>query len=317
MTLGDFCYDGVMKVSPSSYHRIDSIEGDAGLAGVTYVLHGNSSVQDSLQITKTGLTVQEGRATVSTDLDHSLRWATLVEKRRYTKSLTVKGDGEVGQIFVIKVPDGLHIGYGVFTSMFVNLKQKEIKGAPIKYASGRKQLAFYEHEDTEKIRQSLEIKKLIKKISLKPEAIVAAIHPSDELNSLITSFENQVRCFEEPDISKTIDTLIRAINASNSDVMDNEGLNMAIAELVASTIESVAISRLRHLVLDVKRALGYKIILEDGDLDARSVTIENVEKQVQDLHQKVHSEGFRLGSDWLTKYLKERSEEMLAEIQLR
>lgn len=288
---------------------IDSIEGDEALVSVSYVLHGNSSLNDSRQIIKNGLHVQEGRATVSTDLAHALRWATQAEKRQYSKSLTKRTQGEVGRIFVIKIPDTLHIGYGIFTSLSINQEQKEIKGAPIKYASGRKQLALYKTKDTEAARRNIELHKLKREITLPPETIAAVVHPSQELHELMAAFEARVRRFEEPDMPKTIEALQLLLR--------KDGLaDTVVAELAVSTLESITISRMRHLLLDVKRVLGYKVRREDGTFDMRQVNPESVAASVRHLYQISHADGFCFGPEWLGSYLKSQSKVLLVELGL-
>jgi hypothetical protein len=91
-------------------------------------------------------------------------------------------------------------------------------------------------------------------------------------------------------------------------------LSKVAQELVATTFESVAISRARNLGLDVKRALGYKIIKENGEQDTKTVELTSVKKRVQDLYEKAHLENFRLGSGWLKGYLKDQSEKMMVDL---
>jgi hypothetical protein len=159
----------------TSEYEINSIEGDEGLSHISLVLHGNSSEEDSHRILQTGMTVQEGRATVSTDLAHAIRWATTAEKRHYSKSPTKREDDEVGRIFVLRIPEGLHLGYGMFTSEKIDDAHKEVKGTPIKYASGRKQPAFYGGEDSEALRRQIEVEHALgsqpRQINLRPDSV--------------------------------------------------------------------------------------------------------------------------------------------------
>lgn len=265
------------------------------------------------------MVVQEGRATVSTDLSHAARWATTTEKRHHSKSLTTRDDDEIGRIFVIQVPEDLHLGYGMFTSEKIDETNKEIKGAPIKYASGRKQLAFYRNNDTETSRRQIESEHTLgqapRHLILPPKTIIASIYPSRELRNFCDRLQEHVRSFDMADIAQYSENLTQVLVAdSRNAFLGNSAPDKIAQQLVASTIESVAISRIRNLALDVMRALGYSVIKEDGQVDITAVDPAKVMQRVQELYQKSHSETFHLGPEWLQKYLKDQSEKMLTQL---
>lgn len=265
------------------------------------------------------MVVQEGRATVSTDLAHAVRWATTAEKRLYSKSQTARDDDEIGRIFVIQVPEELHLGYGMFTSEKIDETNKEVTGAPIKYASGRKQLAFYKHNDTETSRRQIEMEHTLgqasRQLILPPETIIASIYPSRELRDLCDHLQEHVRNFEMPDVAQFSENLTQILVADSRNVfLENIAPDKIARQLVASTIESVAISRVRNLALDVMRALGYSVVKEGGQPDTRAVDPAKVTQRVQELYQKSHSETFHLGSEWLQKYLQAQSKKMMTQV---
>lgn len=300
---------------------MNSAEGDRGLSDVRFVLHGNSSTKDSARIAHYGMRIQEGRATVSTDLAHALSWATTADKRVYSQSLTERAEHEVGRVFVISPPEHLKLGYGTFTSMKVDTTHGEIKGAPIKYASGRKQLAFYASDNTEVARERAEAEHTLgndpKILDLSPENVLISLYPSDEVLDLVSQLQAKVKAFEQPDFDESARKLTQLITSdSRNFVVDGAPVGEIARTLVVSTIESIAISRVRNMSLDVKRALGFKIIKEDGSQDTKVVRIDHIKKRVLALYEKAHAADFRLGSSWLNGYLKDQSEKMMDDLGL-
>ena len=285
--------------------QYNSVSSDRGLTSVSLVLHGNSSIEDSKQIFETGFRLQEGRPTVSTDLAHATRWATSSEKRHYSKSTTLRDNNEVGAIFVVRVPKDIHVGYGIFTSMHVDDARKEVGGAPIKFASGRKQLALYEGSNTELLRQKRELDKQQNIIALPSEAIVAVIRPTTKLGGALDTFEAQVRNFDVPQTAQLVAVLTQACPTLSDEV---------IAELIRTTTESIVISRVRNIYLNAKRALGYKIVLEDKLIDKKKVELTDFTTEFKAIYRKVQSQDFYLSSGWLTAYIQEQLNSILAEL---
>ncbi len=302
-------------------YELNSIEGDEGFSNISIVLHGNSSEADCERISKVGMTVQEGRATVSTDLAHAMRWAATNEKRHYSKSPTERIDDEVGRIFVLRIPEDLHLGYGMFTSEKIDDTSREVKGAPIKYASGRKQLAFYSNHDTEASRRQIEAEytrgRQPSQLNLQPDTIIGSIYPSEELGSFVDHLQRRVKGFEELDTAQYSEELTRLLTTDKRNALAEGARPDDVArQLVASTVESVAISRARNLALDVMRALGYTVIKENGEVDAKAVEPANITRRVQEMYQKSHSKGFHLGPEWLQKYLRGQSKKMMAQVNV-
>lgn len=301
----------------ASERVFESGEIDKGLAEVTYVLHGNSSVQDSLEIETNGLRISEGRATVSTDLAHALDWAASSEKRGFSLSPTARTEGEAGMVFIFSIPDRMRVDYGMFTTAKVDEAAKTVSGAPVKWASGRKQLAVYLSEDTRAARQRIEAEhslgKVPRQLKLPAENIVLAIHPSPELSKIVQALQQKTKRFEQLDVGEVARQLAIQIRANpNNSIADDVNLENVAAELVRRTIESVAISRARNLDLDVKRACGYRIETEAGVQD-KEVNIPKLREAVHSFYQTTHADGFALGEDWLNDYLKNESEKLAAE----
>lgn len=304
-----------MNISRTQY---DSIETDRGLRDVSLVLHGNSSQADSDRILQDGMMADEGRAVVSTDLAHAVDWATSSEKRNWSKSLSERSVNETGMAFVFQIQPELHVGYGMFTSMSVDERKMEVTDAPIKYASGRKQLAIYTSSDTELARKRFEAdhKSGVKhnKIRLGRESIALGIHPTPEIIHCVADIQEQARRFEKPDIGSTSGKLVSLLLADRCHyVARGKDMSRIVREVLEETIVSICISRVRNLGLDVKRVLGYKIIREDGVSD-RQVGFPVVKDRVDQFFLKTHAQGFDVGKVWLNEYLRSESERLAVEL---
>jgi len=133
----------------------------------------------------------------------------------------------------------------------------------------------------------------------------------------VDELQSKVKDFEKPDVDVAAAKLSKAIEDDSRNVVSGQvPLDEITRQLVASTVESVAISRVRNLGLDVKRALGYQIFKEDGELDTKVVDPEAVKRRVEAFYGKTHSEGFTLGSERLNSYLKNQSEQLCISLEL-
>ncbi|MCX6741058.1 MAG: hypothetical protein NTY61_01525, partial [Candidatus Parcubacteria bacterium] len=188
---------GVPEKSPSE-KRLFSSEGDETLSQTRHFLHGTTSMIDARGIEEAGLRCREGRAMLSTDLAHSLAWAA-GEKRQYSESQTAVGKDEAGRVFIFRKPDELRVDYGLFTDAVVT--ENRVTGFPIKYASGRKQLALYQPGSTKDQLQKLK-KEERNIITLTPDNIEAVIKPSAEIRGLVTELCEQAKRFEKIDRAK-------------------------------------------------------------------------------------------------------------------
>lgn len=170
-----------------------------------YIAHGTSSEKDAQNIWESGFEVQEGRATVSTDLIYAFEWATTQEKRKGSKSTTKINGEEAGRIIIMDVPSDTKIDYATHTEINVNEDLKEVSGYPSKYVSGRRQLAIYNERDIAKRKKQIEIAKSeLKDVISKSEALFQEnnIEPKN-----IKSRDDFLEAIKNFDIDKQIDLI--------------------------------------------------------------------------------------------------------------
>ncbi len=290
--------------------QLISSEGDETLADVEYFLHGTNSLLDAQKIQQEGLSVREGRATVSTDLAHSLSWA-MGKNRKYSESDTPRTDNEVGKIFVIKKPADLRIDYGLFTDAAIN--GTEVTGFPIKYASGRKQLAFYRY-DTAKEELARKTKDERAQLTIPAGQIELAITPTKVLAEYVENLSIKTKMFEAVDINKSANELVDLLRLQHANNTSDE-LSLISRQLVITTIESIVISKLRNLYLDILASKGFGIY-ENGQQQVRTRDINSLKDEVAELYRQSHEDDFDLGIDWLNGLAKSKTEFLNIELSL-
>lgn len=288
--------------------RLLSFEGDETLSQVRYFLHGAASIIDAQAIETAGLSCREGRATLSTDLAHSLAWA-VGEKRQYSESKTAREENEEGRVFIFRKPDDLRVDYGLFTDAVVT--KNRVTGFPIKYASGRKQLALYRPESTKE--QLRELKKEERDIvTLSPDNIEAVIRPSAELRELVAELAQRAKRFEKIDIANNTTKLARLLQNDDTNII--KGDIVAICkDIITTTIESVTISKIRNLLLDILASKGYEIF-ENNEPQPRPRDAQAVQAEVLALYELCHKKSFDIGIAWLNNFITTQSEHLRDEI---
>ena len=80
-----------------------------------------------------------------------------LEKRQtfnLTNTLTDKESS--GSVFIVEKPDQYLFGFANFTKFTTDIAKKEIKGQPLKWASGYKQVGVFSGKDIEERKTQLE-----------------------------------------------------------------------------------------------------------------------------------------------------------------
>jgi hypothetical protein len=284
------------------FERLISSEGDESLVNVEYFLHGTNSLSDAQKVQSEGLSVREGRATVSTDLAHALRWA-MGEKRQFSESKTLRSKDEIGKIFVIKKPSNFRVDYGLFTDAVI--MGDEITGFPLKYASGRKQLAFY-RDDSSKVNLGRKTKDERVWLTIPAKQIELVITPTKELAEFVDTLSKKTKKLEAIDINNTSKELAGILGTQQTrETPDN--LSHISRQLVVTTIESIVISKLRNVYLDVLASKGYKIF-ENGQQQERTRDLNSLKLEIAELYNKSHEGGFDIGVGWLNELTKAKTE---------
>ncbi|MEI6237004.1 MAG: hypothetical protein WCP03_00175 [Candidatus Saccharibacteria bacterium] len=282
--------------------RLISSDGDESLASVKYFLHGTASLANAENIKDAGFTAREGRATISTDLAHSLRWA-MGENKHFSESETSRNKEEVGKIFIIKKPLDYRVDYGLYTDAIIS--GDEITGFPLKYVAGRKQLAFYKLG-----AQKDELANLAKdqrdKLIISAEQIELVIEPTKELLEFVEDLSEKTKRLERISIDSYSQELARILKLQQNDKTIDD-LEVLSHQLIVTTIESIVISKLRNLQLDVFASKGYKIF-ENSKWQARDRNLVNLKKEITELYDKSYQKDFDIGIEWLNKPIITKTE---------
>lgn len=285
-----------------------SSEGDETLSQVRYFLHGSASLLDAQGIAAEGLHCREGRATLSTDLAHSLSWA-VGENQQYSDSTTARGEYEEGRVFIFKKPDELKVDYALFTNAVVS--KDRVTGFPLKYASGRKQLGLYQPENTQ-----AQLKKLKKEeraiVTLSPDCIAAVIKPTAEIRALATDVVEHAKQFEKVDVEKYAAQLAELLHTDPANTL-NEDVAAMSRDIITTTIESATISKIRNLALDVLASNG-RTIIENHEPQTREQGADATRQAVLTLYEQCHRDGFDTGIPWLNTLIIRESERLLNEL---
>src|SRR5689334_7351757 len=118
---------------PLSRLELVSYHGDQTLRNVKFVFQVGTELSEAME---SGIRFIEGKAVVSANL--------------------TQGVGQAGHMAVCALPQNFFLGYGVFTTAYLDRALKRVSGAPLRYAAGRTELAFYMSPDTETTRIHIE-----------------------------------------------------------------------------------------------------------------------------------------------------------------
>ena len=146
------------------------------------------------------------------------------------------------------------------------------------------------------------------------ENILLSIRPSEELGALLKNFVNEITSLKNPDISQYLDELLKVVNKDKENYVATNDPEKVFSELLRSTIESVVVNKIRSLSLDVKRVLGYKL-KDVGDVEYpdKDITYNEVMNKLTTIKRAVDRDGFIIGSEVLTRYVRENIDRLLVE----
>ncbi len=279
--------------------RLESIssQGDQTLSRVRFVLHGASNVRDFASIMETGLKFVEGRPTISTNLVHAQDWTVNSEKQARSR-----GGGtilnEPGRVVVCTVSPSLHLGYGAFTTAYIYRAIKRVSGAPLRYASARKQLAFYLTADTESARERIEAEVFNgyglgwrPEFNLEPQYILGSFDSAGGFEALVKQLDATIRLLEPIDYTWLEESLRRVFRLRVG--ADPALVPAMIRNIVVGTVESIIMSRLRMMRCQGLGLLGF-VFEERGKL-VEVAKVANIARQ----RQRIDEFGRRLASSSL------------------
>ena len=260
--------------------ELPSAHGDQTLKSVQFVLHGSSEAAGR-RIVFEGFDFIEGRASVSTNLLQAYGYATDPLKRSYSTDAVAVND-DAGLISVIALPKEFHLGYAAFTTAFIMRATKLVMGAPLRYAGGRKQLALYVDENTEKTRKQVEADvaagmRLTERpaFHIDQRYVLGTFKPSPWLQTVISTIEVNAKAFQPIDfvsVEGALTQLFEYREPAQAVLVPS-----MVRNIVVGTVESVVISRLRMMRWQGLGLLGYRF--REGSEDVAVTRVADIPEQ--------------------------------------
>ena len=306
---------------PISRLELISSYGDQTLNRVRFVVHGSSNATESVSILDEGLRFVEGRPTLSTNIVHAHDWTVNPQKQAQSHGM---GEvlGEPGDVMVCAVPPNLHLGYGIFTTAYVDRMLKRVSGAPLRYAAGRKQLSFYKTADTEASRVHVESEVAngylidqMPQLLLEPKYVIGRFAPSPVFDSVVTQLDVAVRSMQPLEYERletSLHELFRPTIAANAAYAAS-----AIHDIIIGTVESVVISRLRMMRWQGLALLGFTFF--EGKQPVKIAPVKDLTEQqrrMDELGRTLASSAlFTAELGWLKDYVAHELELMRLELE--
>jgi hypothetical protein len=298
---------------PLSRLELISSYGDQTIARVQYVAYAAAHTTEAVSAFDAGLSFVEGQPIVSTNLIYA---------HDLVKQVQVRSLGEPGQVLLFAVPSNLHVGYGIFTSAYIDMALKRVSGSPVRYAGGRKQLALYASPDTEKERVHVEAEVANGYVIeqrphylLEPKYLIGTFSLSNTFEVVISQLNVAVRSFEPVIFEKfeaSFKEVLRVNDPSNSSLVPT-----ALHEIVVGTIESAVISRLRMVRWQGLALLGYRFI--EGQHQTNIPTGKDMaehKKEMDNLGRLLASSALFAGElNWLKEYAASELDKMRVELE--
>lgn len=244
---------------PLSRLELVSSYGDQTISRVRFVVHGTSSPTETLSITDAGLPVAAGRPEVSTNLLHARDWTTFHGSAGVPGSVDASSRGTV---IACAVPPSFYIGYGIFTTAYIDRSLKHVSGAPLRYAAARKQLALYVSHDTEAARQHVEAEiangfplEQHDQYMVDRKYLVGSFIGGPVYDSVVNELDAAVRSLQPVAFDRMESALAGDFRPSTAE--DAVIIPTLIRDLLIGTIESMMLSRLRMMRWQGLSLLGY------------------------------------------------------------
>ncbi len=285
--------------------KLLSTHGDQTLSGIRFVIHTSASADETADLTQAGLRFTEGEPVVSTNV------------------LSVLNDVDVvDRLFVMVVPPQFHLGYGVFTTAYVDRVLRRVAGAPLRYAAGRDELAFYMDHEVEQAREHIEAEvaegyALAQRPTfvVEPRNLVGYFGSTPALHSLVSRVSVAVDSFQPvnfEEIGSSLSYLFRPSDPAASVLVTS-----VIDDLLVATVESATISRLRGMRWQGLRLLGYQFFDGEALVELPSVvrSLSEHHEYIRQLRRDLETSQFFTGRlAWLKQYALTQLQIMLLEL---
>jgi hypothetical protein len=246
---------------PLSRLEVLSARDDQTITRYKWIVHGTSNATDALSILDGGLTYVEGRPIFSTNLVSAYDWAA--NPARHRQTLGIGSVGEPGSVIICAVPERSYLGQGIFTSAYVDRAARQVTGAPLRYASARKELALYSLRDTEAARVRVEAevangfplaqqpRHLIQR-----EDIMGSFASDPAVAALMKQLNVAVLGLQSIDFASFAGALMNVFRPATRFGLDNA--ERVLGQLLEGTAESIMMSRLRMMRWQGLALLGYR-----------------------------------------------------------
>jgi len=298
-----------------------SSHGDQTVSRVRFVVHGTTGETETLTINDGGLRITEGRPDVSTNLVHARDW-TVFRGQGAPAAAPNDASGAQGTVIVCAIPPSFHLGYGIFTTAYIDRAIKKVTGAPLRYAAARKQLALYLSQDTEASRVHIEAEiangfpmEQHDQYLVDPKYIVGVFINGEVFDGVVSELDTAVRSLQMVAFDRLEVALAGAFRASSEEyaVM----APTVIRDLILGTIESMMLSRLRMMRWQGLSLLGYTFSEGKQAVQVPPVaSIEEHKTRMDELGRQLASSGlFAAELAWLKNYGAHELELMRVELE--
>jgi hypothetical protein len=295
--------------------------GDLTLSKVKFLVHGTSNSTEALSILDGGMRFTEGRPTFSTNIVHAHDWTvnTLKQAQSRGEGTVV---GEPGSVILTAFPSNYYVGYGIYTSAFIDRHFKRVIGSPLRYAAGRKQLALYTTPETEKARLNLEAgaaqgyaPEQHPQYVIDTRFLIGSFAPGSGFDAVVSQLDVAARGSDSLELDRfqrSLRDIVRLTDAGNTDLVQT-----AIHDIVVGTVESTIISRLRMMRWQGLKLLGYTFFEGQNQIEIAAV------KDIAEQRLRMDEMGRRLASSplysgefaWLKMYVGHELELMRMELE--
>ncbi len=297
---------------PLSRLELVSNYGDQTIGRVRYVLYSATHATDAIMVVQSGLTFVEGKPIASTNF---------VFAHDLVKQVQVTGVGEPGSVVLMAVPPNYHVGYGIFTSAYIDMQLKRVSGSPIRYAAGRKQLSLYASEQTEETRIHVEAEVANgyyldqrPHYLIEPKYLIGVFYPNDGFDTLISELDVSTKSLEPihfDRLESSFREVLRTPIPANGALAPS-----ALHELVLGTVESALISRLRMMRWQGLALLGYRFL--EGEHETAMPAIKDIAEQRREMDNLgrllASSSLFDAELTWLKSYAARELDKMRVEL---
>jgi hypothetical protein len=295
--------------------------GDQSLSQVRFVAHGTANTTQTFSVEDAGLTFAEGQPVVTTNLLHARDWA--ISARNKDQPYDMRTDlGEPGTVLVFAVPQNFYLGYGVFTTAYIDRTLKRVSGAPIRYAGSRNHLAIYSSNETETQRVHVEsevangyILEQHEQNVFEKRYLVGEFESSSIFDALLGEVDVCVRSLKPIDFDvaeRNLASLFKVSQPANAVLVPS-----LIRDMIIATAESMLMSRLRIMRWQGLALLGYSFFEGKQEVKVPPVADLNEQKlRMDELGRELASSSlFTAELAWLKTYVAHELELMRVELE--